>query len=198
MRRPVRVMVLAIVALAAGCTFLIDFEHVDPGTEAGGNDATSNDVVANDAGDVTPIEGGPPGFPPPCDPNFPLADVKCNTAFPRPNCASNTGVFPTYPDGHERGGDLVTCNGSTKPTCVQHCPFGCAAMPVGYPDTCDDCNGRPDGTYCMKDLQGPDGRNLGLAIDCDGGKTQTAHVCGAASMCATKCTRASPKPSCCI
>jgi hypothetical protein len=70
-------------------------------------------------------------------------------------------------------------------------------MPDGYPDACDDCDGRPDGTYCVKDMRGADGRNLGLAVDCKGGKTIMAHVCGV-GRCATKCPRTSPSPSCCI
>ena len=101
----------------------------------------------DDAGttDAPPGEGGPPAFPPPCDPAFPLKELKCNASYPRPNCASNTTVFPSYPAGHDRANDLVTCNGGANPTCVQHCPFGCSPMPTGFPDTCDDCNGRADG-----------------------------------------------------
>ena len=185
-----RATLVAIVALGAGCTFLIDFERVDAGP------GEADEAGASDARDARAADG-PLAFPPPCDPTFPLAEVRCNASFPRPNCASNTGVFPAYPAGQDRTNDLVTCNGSTRPTCVQHCPFGCAAMPAGFPDACDDCDGRADGTYCVKDLRGPDGRNLGLAVDCKGGKTVGNHVCGV-GRCATKCPRTDFKPSCCI
>jgi hypothetical protein len=184
-----RAMLVASVTLVAGCTFLIDFKEVDRAPPADDADArAANDGSVGDEGVVA--------FPPPCDPSFPLAEVRCNASFPRPNCASNTGIFPSYPTGHPRADDLVTCNGGTKPTCVQHCPFGCVAMPQGFPDACDDCDGRADGTYCVKDLRGPDGRSLGLAVDCKGGRTVEGHICGV-GRCATKCPRADLKPSCC-
>lgn len=194
MRSFARVSIVAVVACGAGCTFLIDFDEVDGGADGGSPEA----AVLPDVRDDRVVADGPIAFPPPCDPAFPLSQVKCNADFPRPNCATNTGVFPSYPAGHPRNGDLVTCNGgATPPTCVQHCPFGCATMPNGFPDMCDDCNGRPDGTYCVKDLRGPDGRNLGLAIDCVGGKTTKGYVCGV-GQCATKCPRTERSPSCCI
>jgi len=196
MRSPARVVLVAIVASAAGCTFLIDFEEVEVAPDAGSVDAAPRDAGGADASDAA-VDGGPPAFPPPCDPSFPLSQVKCNASYQRPNCASNTTVFPAYPAGIPRGDDLVTCNGTANPTCVQHCPFGCATMPASYPDACDDCNGRPDGTYCVKDMRGADGRNLGLAVDCKGGKTVDAHVCGV-GLCATKCPRTERAPSCCI
>ncbi|CAN5924958.1 hypothetical protein BH11MYX4_BH11MYX4_66700 [soil metagenome] len=188
MRPVVRVLLVAILALGAGCTFLIDFKTVDAGSE---------DAGSAEAKDAAVLDDGPLAFPPPCDPTFPLKEVRCNPSFPRPNCASNTGIFASYPAGRPRGSDLVTCNGGTTPTCVQHCPFGCVAMPQGFPDACDDCDGRPDGTYCVKDLRGPDGRNLGLAVDCKGGKTIQSHTCGE-GRCATKCPRTDLTPSCCI
>jgi hypothetical protein len=198
MRPRILVAFLAVATWAGGCTFLIDFNEVDPLPDAASNDGGAKDAAdATGEGDALAADTGPPAFPPPCDPTFPLADVACNASYPRPNCASNTTVFPAYPAGHDRTNDLVTCNGSATPTCVQHCPFGCASMPAGYPDACDDCNGRPDGTYCVKDLQGPDGRNLGLAVDCKGGKTVLGHVCGVGK-CATVCPRSAPLPSCCI
>jgi hypothetical protein len=185
---------IASAASFAGCTFLIQFDDAAP--LDGGADA-SDGAAPPDAKPDAATDAGPPAFPPPCDPAFPLSQLKCNPDFPRPNCAKTTTVFPSYPAGQDRTNDLVTCNGGANPTCVQHCPFGCATMPTGYPDACDDCNGRADGTYCVKDLRGPDGRNLGLAVDCKGGKTVDAHVCGVGK-CATKCPRAAPAPSCCI
>lgn len=193
MRSLARALLVAVVSAGAGCTFLIDFDEIDGGGDASAAEASTG----GDASDDRFTPDGPIAFPPPCDPSFPLAEVKCNASFPRPNCASNTSVFPTYPAGKARGGDLVTCNGGPTPTCVQHCPFGCATMPAGFPDMCDDCNGRPDGTYCVKDLRGPDGRNLGLAIECASGKTTRNFVCGE-GRCATKCPRTDRAPSCCI
>ena len=192
---------VAIVTTAAGCTFLVSFDDVpaDP-EDASPPDRDVNQpppVDASDGGTVIGPDGGPIAFPPPCDPAFPLDDVACNPDFPRPNCAKNTGIFATYPASYPREDDLVVCNGGTKPICVMHCPFGCAQMPTGFPDACDDCNGRADGTYCMKDLRGTDGRTHGLAIDCQGGKTVKTYNCGA-GRCATDCPRTERSPSCCI
>lgn len=195
MRRSLLIAFVATVTLGAGCTFLADFRDVDPADA--GADASASADGGSDAAEATAPDGGSPAFPPPCDPSFPLAEVACNPTDPRPGCASNTAVFPSYPPGQDRTNDLVTCNGGPTPTCVQHCPFGCATMPPGFPDACDDCANRPDGTYCVKDLQGADGRNLGLAVDCKGGKTILGHVCGV-GRCATKCPRTDPLPSCCI
>ena len=189
---------LALAASGAGCTLLVDFKEIDDPPD-GAPEASTPDAPTGrpDAGDAAGNETGAPAFPPPCDPDFPLTQVSCNPSFPRPNCASNMTVFPAYPPGRPRAGDLVTCNGGANPTCVQHCPFGCVSMPQGYPDACDDCDGRADGTYCMKDLRGPDGRNLGLAVVCKGGKTTDVAICGV-GRCATSCPRNDPKPSCCI
>jgi hypothetical protein len=191
MRTVARASIVACVAMGTGCTLLIDFKEVDAGT------AATDETGTVDAGDARTADDGSVAFPPPCDPTFPLAELRCNPDFPRPNCASRTTIFPSYPAGHPRGDDLVTCNGSTKPTCVQHCPFGCVPMPTGFPDACDDCDGRADGTYCVKDLRGPDGRNLGLAVACQGGRTISSSTCGV-GRCATKCPRTDLKPSCCI
>lgn len=176
-------------AMVAGCTFLIQFDDAEPPVDGG-----------TDGPPTPPSEGGAEtgvAFPPPCDPAFPLTQVKCTS--PRPNCAKSTSIFASYP--RDRGEDLVTCNqgGNSAPTCVQHCPFGCIVFPDSFADQCDDCIGRKDGTYCVKDLRGPDARNLGLAVECKGGKTIEVYKCGtAASMCATDCPRAERSPSCCV
>lgn len=206
--RPVLVLsfvaIATAVAASVGCTFLVDFADVPAEDDGGGppeRDVFVPDpdpeVDASEGGTIIGPDGGPIAFPPPCDPTFPLDEVACNPDFPRPNCAKNTGIFATYPASYPRDPDLVVCNGGTKPICVMHCPFGCAQMPAGYPDACDDCNGRKDGTYCMKDLRGTDGRTHGLAIDCAGGKTVKTYNCGA-GRCATDCPRTDRSPSCCI
>lgn len=185
MRRATIASVLC-AAMVAGCSFLIQFDDAEPPADAGAEEVPP----AAEGGADTGV-----AFPPPCDPAFPLREVKCTA--PRPNCAKSTSVFATYP--RDRGQDLVTCNGGASPTCVQHCPFGCVVFPDSFADQCDDCVGRSDGTYCVKDLRGPDARNLGLAVECKGGKTTEVYKCGtAAAACATKCPRAERAPSCCV
>jgi hypothetical protein len=192
----------AAVVSAAGCTFLISFDDVARDA-AGLPDRT----IPGDDGDTdadtsdSPVPDAPPGpFPPPCDTSFPLDKVKCDTSFPRPNCARSTGVVTGYPAGVSRGDDLVTCLADGGASCVQHCPSGCLVMPSGYPDQCDDCAGKKDGTYCIKDLRGFAPENVGLAVDCVKGKgVEPVHTCGnTAASCASSCPRATPKPACCI
>jgi hypothetical protein len=208
MRASARLSIVAFVAAVGGCTLLVQFDDVDTSGEDAAVPERDVNQPPDDSGVVAPSDGGtvigpdgaPIAFPPPCDPSFPLDQVSCNPSYPRPNCAKNTGIFASYPTGYPRDDDLVVCTGSTKPTCVQHCPFGCAQMPATFPDACDDCKDRPDGTYCMKDLRGTDGRTHGLAIDCQAGKSVKAYDFGTtASACATKCPRAGDahQPSCC-
>lgn len=201
-------LVLSLVAFvtgaAVGCTFLVEFEELPAEDDAAAPDrdvfvpTPPDDAAPSEGGTVIGPDGAPIPFPPPCDPGFPLNDVQCKPEFPRPNCAKNTAIFTTYPASYPRESDLVVCNGGTKPICVMHCPFGCAQMPAGFPDACDDCKDRTDGTYCMKDLRGTDGRTHGLAIDCKDGKTVATYNCGVARQCATDCPRAERSPSCCI
>jgi len=201
MRALSRLLLVTLVTAGVGCTLLVQFDDVDAGGDAAlperdTSDPNTNpiDDDASDGVDVTAPDTGVP-FPPPCDPTFPRTDVKCNADYPRPECAKNTGIFPMYPAPRDE--DLVTCTGGTgPPTCVQHCPFGCAAMPPSYPDACDDCFGRKDGTYCLKDFRGTDTRNLGLAVDCKNGKIVATYNCGV-NACATKCPRTDRSPSCC-
>jgi hypothetical protein len=195
---------VAFVTAAVGCTLLVKFEEVpaddgDSSTSPPDRDVDVPDPVpdASEGGIIIGPDGGPIPFPPPCDPEFPRDQVTCNPSFPRPNCAKNTAIFASYPASYPRENDLVVCNGGTTPTCVMHCPFGCAQMLTGFPDACDDCNGRKDGTYCMKDLRGTDGRTHGLAVDCKDGGTVEVYNCGIGK-CATDCPRTEREPSCCV
>jgi hypothetical protein len=194
MRSRIGVAFVALALAGGGCTLLVEFNDVEPSVldAAVPDDGSPPDAAVPDA---PPFDGGPLPFPPACDPAFPLTQLNCSVS--RPNCAKSTTVFPSYPAGQSRDDDLVGCDGGLNPVCVQHCPAGCATMPSGFPDQCDDCNGRPDGTYCVKDLREPDDRNLGLAVDCTGGRTTKAYVCGV-GRCATKCPRTERAPSCCI
>jgi hypothetical protein len=188
----------ALAATLSGCTFLIPFDEERqgaPGVDSSiGRDASTDAVP--DTATAADADATPPVFPPPCDLTFPLAQVNCNGAT-RPNCAKST-FFTSYPAGYDRTNDRVVCNGAPTPQCVEHCPFGCAEMPPGYDDQCDDCNGRADGFYCGRDLRGWDPSGADLAVECVNGKTVKGSVCGV-GRCASVCTRVGgPRPSCCF
>src|SRR5262249_13640252 len=195
------VLAAAAAGILAGCTFLIQFDDV-------AKDGSDGAPPPRDDGDVPPT---PPGddsggddsgvndtgvpFPPPCDTTSLPDMVSCNSMFERPECASETGIFATYPTA--RGGDLVECNGGAHPYCLIHCPYGCHVMTTsGFSDFCDGCKLRKKGTYCAKDMGGPD---EGVAVDCDGGKIVDVHFCGA-GRCTASCPRPGEthQPACCI
>jgi hypothetical protein len=180
-------------ASVLGCTLLISFDDVP--LDGGGAEEAS--TPASDAGPTaqessTPSEAAP-AFPPPCDPKFPRAEVNCDTAR-QPICGKRLG---SYPAGHDRANDLVTCSAGGA-TCVQHCPFGCAQMPAGFVDQCDDCNGRANGFYCGRELRGWVSENFDVAVECQNGLAVRGAVCGT-NKCASPCTRPEgPFPSCCV
>src|SRR5437868_3602310 len=125
----------AVVVSAVGCTFLIPFDDVDLDASQLPDRTTPPGDDGGDQPDVV-TDGPPQPFPPPCDTSFALDKVKCNTSFPRPNCAKGA-VVTAYPTS-DRTNDLVTCLADGGASCVQHCPNGCAIMPNGYPDQCDE------------------------------------------------------------
>lgn len=188
---------LAVSASASifGCTFLISFDEIP--NDANAAEGGTPDVldVDGDVPDAPVPEGGTPPFPPPCDPDFPVEEVNCESTVRR--ACARRGTIP-YPPGRDPANDLVVCNGNKTAACVQHCPFGCAVTPDGFPDQCDDCQGRPNGYYCGRDLRGWELSNLDLAIECENGRAITIVPCGAGK-CASSCPRAGgPKPACCV
>lgn len=145
-----------------------------------------------------PPEAGPSAaLPPPCDESFDRTKINC-TGKSGPVCGSR---FEDTPKNGARDGDLITCEGLAGPSCVRHCPVGCMELTFG-PDQCDDCTGRANGTYCLRDLRGGDTRTQQLAITCMDGRASHVANCGDGvnGFCETSCTRVSPpppSPACC-
>ena len=48
----------------------------------------------------------------------------------------------------------------------------------GYPDECDECAKKADGTYCGRDLPGWDVKNAQQRIRCQGGRVVGLLLCG--------------------
>lgn len=206
-----RSLVLATVvgACAAGCTFLVSFDDVpsagepaDEGSPDAGRGRTSSSSSSSSSssgssGDTSSSSssssssGTVEKFPPDCDGNVNLGDISCGN-YTRAECGSEPGVT-----GIEAN-DLVECDAAKQPQCVRHCPNGCAEMPSGFPDQCDDCFGKPNGTYCAKDFRNWDPKNAVFAIRCqDGRKAEHTNCSDTATACATKCTTGTASPSCC-
>ena len=182
-----------------GCTFLIGFDEEPDGGSSAEVDGSTTGRDAGDAGTGTTITDAKADAivlaEPACDPDFPRDQVTGCNKFQNNGqaCATNTSFG--YPANRSRATDLVTCsnvNGVASASCVRHCTGsgGCASLPSGFPDQCDTCQGRPNGTYCgsalgfTKDdaplLVTCTTNKLAKAIACDAGctpKTDTTAAC---------------------
>ena len=87
--------------------------------------------------------------------------------------------------------DLVTCKGQLVSS-VRLCSngVGCVRTFSGYPDQCDECGTKADGTYCGRDMAGWDPKNAETRVRCQNhaevGLLLCAGVCssiGSASGC---------------
>jgi hypothetical protein len=167
--------------LAAGCTFLVSFDDVPnggadvvplPGRDTGGPPFRE---------DARPLDSGTTPQPDTCDNQFPLKDVKGCENFVENGqvCSDNRGI--TYPPGRDAATDVVTCtkiNGA-RAICVKHCtgPGGCAHLPDGFPDQCDQCTTKANGTYCGSEMVGWVNDNYRLLVTCTNGRMSARAAC---------------------
>jgi hypothetical protein len=121
-----------------------------------------------------PFDASPPPGSSACDTTLNLTEIRgCgNFTTGARACATNSSLSP-YPFTTTRQHDVVTCNGSAA-SCVQHCTALCVAMPSGFPDECDECSGKVDGTYCGTEMIGWSTKNNKLLIHCRSGVLQTS------------------------
>ena len=210
--------------LVAGCSFIATFEEVpeargddddddvdagrrrsssSSGTSSGSSSSSSSGSSSSSSTSASSSSGMPATdaavpFPPACDTAINLAAVNC-AAYTRSECDTEPGMSATPPLA---SGDLVDCNAQSKATCVRHCPRGCAEMPAGFPDQCDDCFGRADGFYCAKSLRNWAPATHSFAIKCVGGKKVQASPCGSPEKCADACptplAENPARPACCL
>jgi hypothetical protein len=168
----------------AGCTFLVSFDDV-PGDDAAAPMTTSRPP------DVNVTDSGP-------DQRAPAPDASDGPEGGADYSAVCTGL----PDGKYCNGnqivvdagskdDLITClNG--KAVSVKLCPkgSGCQRMVSGYPDECDECEGRANGQYCGDDFPGWHPLNARARIRCDNGAIVGSLIC------ANQCTGTGPGATC--
>ena len=180
-----------------GCTFLIGFDEEPDGGALSEADAST----VKDGGDGGTGTTGPDAkadapivAEPACDTAFPLAQVTGCDKFTNNGqiCATNDTFG--YPAGFSRATDIVTCsnvNGVGKASCVRHClgSGGCASLPSGFPDQCDTCQNRPNGTYCGSDM-GFTKTDAPLIVTCAGSKLSAVHNCDAGCAAKTDTTAA--------
>lgn len=170
-------------ALGAGCTFLIGFDEatvagdagVDAQTPLGPPDVRIDAPSALDSA----VDAGP-------DTSDALANPDaCKGKLDGKYCGGDTIVWPGDKD------DLITCKTSLVSN-VRLCTtgVGCIRMLNGYPDQCDECASKVDGTYCGRDMTGWDTKNAETRVRCQNkaevGLLLCANGCasnGAASAC---------------
>lgn len=158
--------------MLAGCTFLIDFDEV-PRSDDGGLEASTTPVGPPDVrvdGNASPDASADAVAPRDAIAN----PDACHTAIDGKYCGNDQIVWPA-----DRRDDLVTCKGKLV-SAVKLCATGqgCFGMLDGYPDECDECAKKADGTYCGRDLPGWDAKNAQQRIRCQGGRIVGSLLCG--------------------
>jgi len=180
---PLTAVVAVAGALIAGCTFLIGFDEVTE-TPEGGLDAQTPIGPPDVRVDV----GNPPDGSTDAGPDTSDARANpdaCQGKLDGKYCGGDTIVWPGDKD------DLVTCKASLVSN-VRLCTsgVGCIRMLNGYPDQCDECGSKADGTYCGRDMTGWDPKNAETRVRCQNKAEVGLLLCaagcasnGAASAC---------------
>ena len=149
-------------AALAGCTLLIPFDE----------------VAVTDAGTDSAVP--------------PLPDARTDTSVPLGdggvNDATNYDACTGAKDGYYCGGDQIAWPGKDdqiacktgKVAVVRHCTTGqgCLGMLDGYPDECDECSTKADGTYCGRDFATWQTKNAEQRVRCQGGREVGLLLCG--------------------
>lgn len=180
-----------------GCTFLIGFDEESDGGASAAADASSvRDAGEGGTGTTSPDAKTDAAIlaEPACDTAFPLAQVTGCNKFQNNGQICATNQTFGYPAGYTRTTDIVTCSNIdnvAKASCVRHClgSGGCASLPSGFPDQCDTCQGRPNGTYCGTQM-GFAKSDAPLLVTCAGNKLSTARNCDAGCAATTDTTAA--------
>jgi hypothetical protein len=182
----VLVVVLGVLT-GAGCTLLARFDDVTTGFSCD----------AGACGDAEPLDARllpAPDAPPDAIPHDASTAPDTSTAPDAGDpCLGLASGMYCGEDGLKGyvgpPGDLVACDGGGVARVVA-CDAGCLSMPNPFPDTCNECNGKPNGGYCGRDFPGFPARDADFFIQCQQGNAvqvvACAHGCGsngAASAC---------------
>lgn len=190
---------------AVGCTFLVTFDdlpdrgqaidegEIDAGRKSSSSSSSSSsgDDGASSSSSSSSSSSGAP-FPPACDDAFDLTSIGCGT-YPRAECGDEPGLTGVDLPAD----DLVECDAQMEPKCLRHCPHGCVKMPTGFPDACDDCDGKADGIYCSSEFRNWPAQSNVFTFECQDGNVVTKTKCGDGEACKPMCTEGQAGTSCC-
>jgi hypothetical protein len=171
--------------MLAGCTFLISFD----------------DVPRDGGADVTLPPPAPPDPPPPPED---IGDASFDGPAIR-DASRDANLYADACTGHQNGkycngnvivvdggsrDDLIICDGGGATIKACNKGTGCVRLPPGFPDECDECQGRAAGQYCGDDFPGWDKLNAKARIRCTGGGVSGSLICTNA------CIGTGPNASC--
>jgi hypothetical protein len=158
------------------CTLLARFDDLPPRELADGGAEAGLDGVAPALDSASDTESAPPDAGPDVDP--------CSGHVNGSYCGTDGLDDPAL------AGDLVRCDGGAVAEVIA-CDGGCLALSNPFPDTCNGCNVKPNGTYCGRDFSTFPASDADWLIQCQSGnaaqKVACQHGClsnGAAASCA--------------
>lgn len=161
---------VALAAAAGGCTFVVSFDTVPSSPCDGGAclDATAGDDASDAAFDAGVDTIAPSDASDAPDVEYAPCKGLANGLY----CA----------DDHVTGyrgplSDLVTCDGGAIAKVRQCGAAGCLAMKDPFPDTCNECPTKANGTYCGRDFAGFPTSNSDILIGCQSGNVVTNFPC---------------------
>jgi hypothetical protein len=145
----------------SACTLLIPFDDV-PLADAG-PDALAPDVLVIDAGSDVTADA--------------VSDAKpCKDAADGFYCATQPKLVGYEGDRD----DLVTCRmGEIFRVRLCDAGTGCIRMVDPYPDQCDECATKANGTYCGRDMPGWEAMNDNMRVRCGNGALVGILLCAA-------------------
>jgi hypothetical protein len=165
--------IAAAATFGAGCSFLVSFDD-QPSCDGGlcavdasvGIDAVADGAVdsagdgAKDGGRDAPADALPPNYAP------------CKGLNAGSYCANDGPDAYAGPKS-----DLLNCDGG-KIYAVKPCgDAGCLAMPNPFPDCCNECPTKQNGTYCGRDFAGFPAANADILVGCQLGNAVQVFAC---------------------
>jgi hypothetical protein len=175
------VFIATVAAGSAACTLLARFDDLpllDAGVDASANEAGPDSAPPDDghAPEASPVDAG--------------VDVEVD-ANVDPCVGKTSGAYCGGDGVVYSSADLVLCDGGAVALIVA-CDGGCLPLSNPFPDTCNECNAKPDGgSFCGRDFPGFPARDADWLIQCQQGnavqRTACQHGCissGASSACA--------------
>ena len=177
-------LVAAWALLAAACAPALDFDSLTSGSKGDAAEDRTADAPGDDGSRLDAGSDSPGDSLSSADAADTIEEFSANP------CAN---VSTTYNGAYcgkstENGfccgapGTLYTCVGGSI-SAMKTCSPDCIIDPAGYPDTCDECSTKHDGTWCGSEFSGYDPLLKNVVFTCQSGvdvDTPTPTACSGA------------------